>query len=157
MDRPLPVFLRPAYRRALAARAKELKMGDSELAARILSSALDPFLSRDSLGDQAQAEKRLLEVVDELTAAECVKLGWNEHLTAAVFRAIADYHSDLYAKAIAGGERNRINRLIGSRVKSAAGAQVKLSGSRPAVAQLPRSSGALIRRYTLLVPKSGAK
>jgi hypothetical protein len=156
MDRPLPLFLRPAYRQALAKRARELNMGEAEAAAHLLSAALAPFLGQDPADEQAKAEKQLLQIIDELTAAELAKPGWNEHLTAAVFQAIADHYADLYERATINGERNRINRLIGSRVKAVAGADVKLAAGKPVVGQLPRSSGALIRRYTLLVPRRSA-
>jgi hypothetical protein len=87
-----------------------------------------------------------------MTAGEIARPGWNEHLTATVFDAIARRHRGLYERATAGGERNRINRLIGSRVKAVAGADVKVVDGKPVVGQLPRSSGALIRRYSLLAP-----
>lgn len=155
MDRPLPIFLRPAYRRALGERARQLRMGESEVAAQLLVTALQPFLGDDSAASQARAEKQLLEVVDQIIAAELAKPEWNEHLTAAVFEKIAQEHADLYAEATSTGERNRINRTIGSRVKARARAEVKAIDGKAAVGQLPRSSGSLIRRYTLLVPGPG--
>lgn len=152
MDRPIPVFLRPAYRRALEARAKDLRMTESEAAAHLLSGALEPLLGSDPSDSQARAERELMALVEHLVSAELAR-GWNEHLTAAVFRVLEAKHLDLYQAATAAGERNRVNRLIGSRVKAAAAADVKSEHGKPVIGQLPRSSGALIRRYTLLVPK----
>src|SRR4051794_32554916 len=105
MDRPLPLFLRPAYRQALAKRARQLNMGEAEAAAHLLSTTLEPFLDQDAAGEQAKAEKQLLQAVDQLTAAELTNPGWNEHLTAAVFQAIADRRAELYERATVNGER----------------------------------------------------
>ena len=154
VDAPVPIFLRPAYRRALAARAAALRMGEPEVAARMLANALDPFLEQGPDDEQARAERQLLALIDVLVAGEMAAKTWNEHLTGAVFEKIAAEHLKLYSAATALEQRNRVNRLIGGRVKALANADAKLNGAKPIVAQFPRSTASLVRRYTLLVPKT---
>ena len=127
-------------------------MTESEAGAHLLSGALEPLLGKGQADAQATAERQLMVLIEHLVSAELAR-GWNEHLTAAVFGVLAAEHLGLYQAATAAGERNRVNRLIGSRVKAAADADVKREHGKPVIGQLPRSSGALIRRYTLLVPK----
>lgn len=129
-------------------------MGESEVAARLVADALDPFLEDSPGDDQARAESRLLALVDTVVAKELTQKTWNEHLTGTVFEKIAAKHLDLYLVATSLEQRNRVNRLIGGRVKALANADVKLDGTKPVVAQLPRSTESLVRRYTLLVPKT---
>jgi hypothetical protein len=145
---PVVISLRQPYVDALARRAEQLRMGEAEAAAALLSHALEPYLDAAN-ADQAKAERELLEVAEKLAREEARGGDWNEHLTLAVFRRIEAEHPALYEQA-AGSQQSQLNRRIGRRIKEGVGATVKLDHGKPAVVHAPRSSQGLIRRYTLL-------
>lgn len=145
---PVVVSLRQPYRDALARRAGQLRMGEAEAAAALLSLALEPYLD-DGNADQAKAERELLKIAENLAREES-EGNWSEHLTLSVFNRIEAEHLRLYERA-AGAQYGQLNRRIGRRIKEAVGATVKLDEQdKPVVVHAPRSSRGLIRRYTLL-------
>lgn len=146
---PVVISLRQPYLDALARRAEQLRMGQAEAAAALISLALEPYLEATE-ADQAKAERELLEVAERIAREEAGADPWNEHLTLAVFKRIEAEYLPLYQEA-AGSQHSQLNRRIGRRIKEAVGATVQVDHhNRPVVVHAPRSSQGLIRRYTLL-------
>jgi hypothetical protein len=147
---PVVISLRPAYVDALRRCAAELRMGEAEAAAHLLSIALEPTLATP-LAQQANAERRILAIAEDIARRKAAAGEWDEHLTLSVFGEIEANHLKLYNEACTGDQQRQLNRRIGRRIKEAVGAEVQVDGNgKPVVAHAPRSGQKLIRRYTLL-------
>lgn len=150
LNAPVVVFLRQPYREALERCARDLRMGEAEAAASLLSRALESYLD-DAVAGQAKAERELLQIAESLARAAVRDNGWDDHLTLAIFKQIEADHLPLYERASIGDQQRQLNRRLGRRIKEAVGATVKVDDNdKPVVVHAPRSSQGLIRRYTLL-------
>ena len=158
MKKPRPiiqVMLRPVFQEALRRWAGELGITEAEAVSRLVEQGLEPFLESGADVDQARAERQLLDLAAILAREEVDKApSWNERLTFAVFERIRIEHRPLYELAVRDGHRDAVNRRIARQIKTAVNAQVKRRGDKPAMARVPRGSGALIGDYTLLLPPS---
>jgi hypothetical protein len=120
-----------------------------------LEDALQPYLHDAGAADQVNAERELILIAEDLAREEASRPDWNEHLALAVFERIRTEHLDLYRAATAGNHRDSVNRRIGRHIKAAVGAEVRTES--PTTAKVPRSSPALISRYSLLEAPTGSK
>lgn len=102
-------------------------------------------------GSPAVAERELLRRVTQIVSLYRDRDDWDEHVTLNVFQRIRAEMPELYAHAIAGGAKTRINREIGRLVRATLGADIDFDAKDLVRAcQLPRGAGELIRSYTLL-------
>ncbi len=97
-----------------------------------------------------EAQRALLEWVEDEVERRRKADNWDQHVTRDVFEAIASKHLDLYTRAVEGGHKTQLNREIGALIRRGLGAVVREQSGQRLYGQLRRRDQSLIKTYTYL-------
>ena len=150
-DHQMTTRTAPEIFQGLAAAAEARSISVPALASEILTQWVlsNGLLAKD---DEArlEAERELLEWVTALVERRHKADDWDKHVTLETFDAIKAEQAGLYARAIKGGRKTKLNREIGALVRRGLNADVKVVGDLRCYGQPLRGAKSLVKTYTLL-------
>lgn len=150
-DHQMTTRMAPEIYQALATAAESRAISVPALASEILTEWVlsNGLLAKDD-EDRLEAERQLLHWVTALIERRHKADDWDENVTLDTFDAIKTEQADLYARAIKGGRKTKLNREIGALVRRGLHADVReVNGSR-LYGQPLRGAKSLVKTYTLL-------
>ena len=123
-----------------------------QMAALLVRRALPGPVEAATPTSQLDAETQLCGWVCARARSVGTSASWDENVTLRIFQEIESDHAELYEVAASGGQRSRINKLIGSLVRRELGAVPRMVNGRPMIGHPKRGECGLIGSYTRLYP-----